>query len=39
MKAAKTKNKTGASDDEEEWSDDDKYDPKLTKEQLKEKKD
>ena len=26
------------SDDEEEWSDDDKYDPKETKEQIKEKK-
>jgi hypothetical protein len=35
MKAAKKENQS----DDEEWSDDDKYEPKLTKEQVKEKKD
>jgi len=36
--AMKEKKKTGAGEDSEEWSDDDKYDPKMTKEQIKEEK-
>jgi len=37
--AMKDKKKNKGDSDEEEWSDDDKYEPKMTKEQIKEQKD